>query len=218
MSAARSSDRFAAADFFVPSMAEDVPQAAQHASAFASRPDPGVPSLVFVHGAWSGRVAMRLLAHGLRLDSLEVAMRYNTTCDVDKFARWYAQDLSKRTGNQPPMDFNFNLHDELPKFRIADSDDIRAQPGATMPGSCLRQLASDTLGIVEISPMLWRGDLPGEKGEGVMIVRDMGPAANARLIARYPQRLPAVLYRTTKEGPPKLVPYATGMAALWPEG
>ena len=116
---------------------------------------------------------MRLLAHGLRLDSLEVAMRYNTTCDVDNFAQWYAQDPAKRTGNQPPMDFNFKLHDELPKFRIADSDDIRAQPGATMPGNCLRQLASDTLGIVEISPLLWRGDLPGEKGQGVMLVRDI---------------------------------------------
>jgi hypothetical protein len=181
-------------------------------------PNPEVPSLVFVHGAWWSRVAMRLMAHGLRWDSLEVAMRYNTTCDVDNFARWYAQDGSERAGNQPPIDFNFNRHDEPPRFRIADGDDIRARPDVPMPPSCLRQIASDTLGIVEMAPLLWQGDLPGEKGQGVIIVRDLGPEANARLIARYPQRVPAVLYRPTKEGPPKLIPYTTGMTALWPEG
>jgi hypothetical protein len=188
------------------------------ASSRVKLPDPGVPSLVFVHGAWSGRVAMRLVAHGLRLDSLEVAMRYNTTCDVHNFADWYAKPPAERSPNQPPMDFNFEFHEELPKFRIANGDDIRARPGIAMPRSCLREVASDTLGIVEIMPLLWQGDLPGGNGQAVMIVRDLGPGANARLIARYPQRRPAVLYRATKEGPPKLVPYAIGMAALWPEG
>jgi hypothetical protein len=181
-------------------------------------PKPEGPSLIFVHGAWSGRVAMRLLAHGLRLDSLEVALRYNTTCDVDRFARWYAQNPASRGSSRPSIDFDFRLHDELPKFRIADGDDIRIRPGAAMPRECLREVASDTLGIVDISPLVWQGDLPGENGAGPLIVRDMGPEANARLIARYPQRTPALFYRPVKEGAPKLVPYTAGMSALWPNG
>ncbi|MFL5573682.1 MAG: hypothetical protein ACJ78R_09275 [Gemmatimonadaceae bacterium] len=181
-------------------------------------PDPGVPSLVFVHGAWSGRIAMSLLAHGLRLDSLEVAMRYNTTCDVDAFAQWYNQSPTERTTPMPPIDLSFEPHSEVPKFRIADGDDIRVRAGAPIPGKCLRSIASDTLGIVDISPLVWQGDLPGTKGRGPMIVRDMGPEANARLIARYPERVPMFFYRARKEGPPKLVPYAIGISALWPNG
>ncbi|MFL5469077.1 MAG: hypothetical protein ACJ8AE_04705 [Gemmatimonadaceae bacterium] len=181
-------------------------------------PNPGAPSLVFVHGAWWGRVAMSLLAHGLRLDSLEVAMRYNTTCDVDNFAQWYARNPAERGGQMPPMDFSFEPHTEVPKFRIADSDDIRTRPGVRMSAKCLRSVASDTLGIVDITPLVWQGDLPGAKGRGPMIVRDMGPEANARLIAQYPDRVPLVFYRATKEGSPRLVPYDVGMAALWPKG
>ena len=181
-------------------------------------PESGAPSLVFVHGAWGGRVAMRLVAHGLRLDSLEVAMRYNSTCDVHNFAGWYADDPARRTSDHPPIDFDFHLHTEPPKLRIADGDDIRARPGAPMPQNCLREIASDTLGIVEMAPLVWQGDLPGGKDQGAMIVRDMGPEANARLISRYPDRVPAVFYRAVKEGPPKLVPYAIGMSALWPSG
>jgi hypothetical protein len=51
-----------------------------------------------------------------------------------------------------------------------------------------------------------------------MIVRDLGPEANARLIARYPDRVPMMLFRQQKEGPPRLVPYDVGMKTLWPNG
>jgi hypothetical protein len=51
-----------------------------------------------------------------------------------------------------------------------------------------------------------------------MIVRDMGPEENAALIARYPDRAPMMLLRQTKEGPPRLVPYAAGIRSLWPNG
>ena len=175
------------------------------------------PSLVFVHGAWSGRVAMRLVAHGLRLDSLEVAMRSNTTCDVHNYSLWYGSDSARRTP-PPPIDFDFRRHAEPPKLRIADGDDIRTSPGVRMPYNCLLEAASDTLGIVEMGPLLWQTDLPGSNGPGAMVVRDMGPTANARLIARYPGRVPSVFYRPVKEGPPRLVPYAAGMSALWPRG
>ncbi len=176
------------------------------------------PSLVFVHGAWTGRIATRLIAHGLRLDSLEVAMRYNPTCDVHFFALWYAADPATRSPTPPPLDFNFARRREVPKIAIANGDDIRAQPRAPIAPVCLRQVASDTLGIVEMAGMLWQADLPGSSGPGALVVRDMGPEFNAGLIARYPTRTPLVFYRPVKEGPPVLAPYDAGMRALWPPG
>jgi hypothetical protein len=178
---------------------------------------PRQPSLIFVHGGWTGRVAMRLVAHGMRLDSLETAMRENPTCDTHHFALWYAQNSSTRPQPSPPMHFDFG-HPATPRFRIADGDEIRVEPGARMPPECLRQVASDTLGIVEVAPLLWQGDLPGTDGPGAMFVRDMGPEINSRLIFRYPRRVPLVLYRPTKEGPTALATYVVGMRALWPGG
>ena len=176
------------------------------------------PSLIFVHGAWTGREAMRLVAHGMRLDSLEAALRYNPTCSVHFFALWYAQDPASRPRSHPSIDFDSRPHRATPKVRIADGDDIRAESDVPMPPACLRQVVSDTLGIVEVAPLLWQTDLPGTNGTGAMVVRDMGPENNSRLIARYPARLPLVLYRATKEGIPVIAPYSAGMAALWPNG
>jgi hypothetical protein len=174
------------------------------------------PSLVFVHGAWSGRIAMRLVAHGLRLDSLEVAMRQNTACNANNFALWYATNPADRPREHPPMDFGFVPHAAPPKVRIADGDDIRAYPGVPMPASCLREVVSDTLGIVDVAPLLWQSDLFGSGGAGTLIARDMGPEANARLIEQFPERVPGLFYRPEKEGYPRLVPYALGMSVLWP--
>jgi hypothetical protein len=179
-------------------------------------PQASRPSLVFVHGAWTGRIAMRLVAHGLRLDSLEVAMRQNTACDVHNFAIWYAMKPSERPPNHPPIDFGFVPHPKPPTVRIADGDDIRAYPGVRMPAGCLREVASDTLGIVDVAPLLWQSDLFGLGGSGTLIARDMGPEANAHLIAQFPERVPSLFYRPEKEGSPRLVPYALGMSVLWP--
>lgn len=174
------------------------------------------PSLVFVHGAWTGRVAMRLVAHGMRLDSLESAMRQNTTCDSHSYALWYSRRPSDRPREAPPLDFSFVPRNPPPKVRIADGDDIRAKAGVPLSRECLREVASDTLGIVDVGPLVWQGDLPGLGGEGAMFVRDMGPEANARLIQRYPDRVPEVLLRPRDNQPPKLVPYVEGMNLLWP--
>jgi hypothetical protein len=179
-------------------------------------PQASRPSLVFVHGAWTGRIAMRLVAHGLRLDSLEVAMRQNTACNVHNFAVWYATNPAERPRKHPPMDFGFVPHDKPPTVRIADGDDIRAFPGVRMPAHCLREVASDTLGIVDVAPLLWQGDLFGSGGAGTLIARDMGPEANARLIKQFPERVPGLFYRPEKEASPRLVPYALGMSVLWP--
>ena len=174
------------------------------------------PSLVFVHGAWTGRIAMRLVAHGMRIDSLESAMRQNTTCDSHNYALWYSRSAADRAREAPPLDFSSVPRNPPPQVQIAAGDEIRAKPGVPLSPECLREIASDTLGIVDVGPLLWQGDLPGIGGDGPMFVRDMGSEANARLIRRYPDRAPAMLLRPGDDQPPKLMPYADGMNLLWP--
>ena len=173
------------------------------------------PSLVFVHGAWTGRVASRLLANGMRLDSLEASLRQNTTCDSDSYARWYSTPAAER-GPAPPLDFSLVPRDPPPLMRIAEEDEIRVRPGVQLTPECLREVASDTLGIVDVGPLLWQGDLPGLETKGRMFVRDMGPEANARLISKYPERVPMMLLRLRDDQPPTLAPYQDGIRALWP--
>ena len=179
-------------------------------------PRTGRPSLVFVHGAWTGRVGMRLVAHGMRVDSLEAALRQNTTCDAHNFALWYSTTVADRPPQHPPLDFSFIPHNPPPKVLIADGDEIRAYPGVPMSPRCFREAASDTVGIIDVGPLVWQGDLPGIGGDGAMIVRDMGPEANARLIRKYPDRVPEVLLRHGNDQRPKLLPYTEGMKLLWP--
>jgi hypothetical protein len=87
--------------------------------------------------------------------------------------------------------------------------------------TCRREEAADTRGVVGLSGFLWRGDLPGLPGAGVLWARDLGPQLNARLIERYPDRVPLVLLPPGAETAPgsewPLVPYEEGMAALWAE-
>jgi hypothetical protein len=175
------------------------------------------PSLIFVHGAWSGRVVMRLIANGLRLDSLEIGVSRNTTCELHEFANWYAAAKAGHVGPRPPVDFDLASSRRPVRFMVAEDDAIRIIPGQPISRECLREIASDTSGIMDISSFLWQTDLPDLPGDGTMIVRDMGPAANARLIARYPDRIPMLFYRAEKEKTgPKLVSYAEGLRRLWP--
>jgi hypothetical protein len=176
------------------------------------------PSLVFVHGGWKTRIAERLTAHGLRGDSLEAALALNATCDVHNFANWYAANPGERSTNPPPLTFDFDAPNKTQTLSIAKGDEIRFVEGNPFVRACLRQVASDSLGIIDISPLVWQNDLPGLGDKGAMIVRDMGPEDNAKLIARYPGRVPVMLFRPEKEGPPKLTPYDVGLKALWPNG
>jgi hypothetical protein len=174
------------------------------------------PSLIFVHGAWSGRVVMRLIASGLRLDSLDVGISRNTTCELQEFANWYAAAKAGRVGPRPNVDFDPASRNRPALFLIAGDDVIRADPGKPPSAECLREIASDSGGIMDISSFLWQTDLPELPGDGTMIVRDMGPETNARLIAHYPKRVPMFFYRAEKENRgPQLLSYAEGLRRLW---
>jgi hypothetical protein len=187
------------------------------ASARLALPKTPTPSLVFVHGGWPTRIAVRLTSHGLRGDSVEAAMALNPTCDVDQFASWYA---TRSPGDSVPVPLNFDFDTPSPTQRIdvAQGDQIRYTTGKPLTRGCHREVASDTLGVIDISPLVWQGDLPGAERGAAMIVRDLGPDRNAQLIKRYPARVPMMLIREVKEGPPKLVPYDIGVKLLWPDG
>jgi hypothetical protein len=145
-------------------------------------------------------------------------MALNPTCDVQTFANWYATPASARTGAAPPLAFDFSSDARPQRMEIAQGDEIRYYQNRPLSPLCLAQIASDTLGIIDIAPLSWQHDLPGLGTTGSMIVRDMGPADNARLIARYADRVPMMLLRRAKEGPPELLPYDVGIKLLWPNG
>ncbi|HJQ53208.1 MAG TPA: hypothetical protein VJ825_05105 [Gemmatimonadaceae bacterium] len=187
------------------------------ASSRLALPKTPTPSLVFVHGGWPTRIAVRLTSHGMRGDSVEAAMALNATCDVFDFANWYA---TRSGGDSPPVAVNFDFSKPTPTQRIdvAQGEQIRYNPAKPLTRPCQREVAADTLGVIDISPLVWQGDLPGAARGAAMIVRDLGPELNAQLIARYPERVPMMLIRTTKEGQPRLVPYEQGMKLLWAGG
>lgn len=170
-------------------------------------------SIIFVHGGWTSRIAMRLAARGMRLDSLEMALTHNPTCAVHRFAQRHpggpAADSEAR-----PLDFTLRSG-ELPRVQISRGNWIRLGEGERLTAECFREAASDTLGIVDVAPLLWQSDLPGARRDGVMIVRDMGPAANAAFMATHPGRIPTMFMRRSDDAPPTVVPYDSAVAILW---
>ena len=174
------------------------------------------PSLVFVHGAWAGRVAMRLAGNGMRLDSLETALRRNSTCALHQFAGAYGES-SKREGAGAAIDFipGSGHPPGYAPMEITPGNLILVRRGEVMAPACEREIHADRNGVVDIAPMLWQRDLPGLPPTGAMIVRDLGPEANAALIAQFPERTPYVFHTPTADADPVLVPYDEGMAAIW---
>ena len=172
-------------------------------------------SLVFVHGAWTSRIVMRLAASGMRLDSAETAMRHNPTCEVDVFSRLYAEKSRGRAATAlPRLDFNVDIPRELPYETVRGEYTIRPGPGP-MPPVCARELHADRLGTLDVMPMLWQVRVPGLRSGGAIVVRDMGPAENAELIAAYPGLVTLMYYRPTPESEPMLAPYAEAARQLW---
>lgn len=174
-------------------------------------PRPDGPSLVFVHGAWMGRVGSRLMAAGMRLDSLETVLRQNTTCSVHLFAQAYEGPAAAL----PPLDFAPRADRLPPSLELTPHNEIRVLPGEQLPPDCVREIRADTRGIIEVVPFLWRGDLPGLPGEGPLYVRDLGPERNRAMLRRHRDRRPYVFLTEAPEAPPVLLPYDRGMRLLW---
>lgn len=187
--------------------------------AAASRIRPPVtdsPSLVFVHGAWTSRIVARLAAHGMPFDSIETAVRQNPTCALHRFTDAYvALPRGSVPHPVPDLDFEPRASDLPPRIETVEGNYFRALPGEVLSGDCLHEARADLHGIIDVSPFIWQGDLPGLETRGAMYVRDMGPVMNARLIESMPNREPVAFIRREPDADPELVPYDEAMALLW---
>lgn len=177
-------------------------------------PVPAERALVFVHGGWTGRIAARLAAHGMRLDSMETALRRNATCDVHHFTTRHARDSADDP--QPSLDFTLRSGDAGRAILTATGNRIRVRDDRPLTRECLREAAADTLGIVDVAPLIWQSSSPGLPEGPMIVARDMGPETNATLIAAHPDRVPLMFMRTSDDAAPTLLPYDVGISMLWP--
>ncbi len=180
-------------------------------------PRPDGASIVFVHDAWNARLAMSLAARDMRLDLVETLIRQNPTCRVDEYVRAVV------AGDDAAAAQMMGALDTVPRanrlpipVELAPGDGMRVAAGEVLTGPCMQQALSDRFGIIDISPLLWQAELHGRAGDGPLIVRDLGPERNARLLARYPDRS-AWLYVADHESADgvRLLPYGSGVRELW---
>ena len=174
------------------------------------------PSLVFVHGSWTSRIAMTLAAHGMRLDSVETGMRQNSTCRMSGFADAYA---ARRRGADlaalPATDFIPDPSRTVPPVVVSTGYVIRTFPGEVPTPDCMLQLYADRMGILDVSPFLWQGGVPGLEGSRALVVRDMGPEQNKLMLRRYPARRALMYFRPSPDATPILRAYHESVRLLW---
>jgi hypothetical protein len=182
----------------------------EHAAVEAAFEESSGPLLIFVHSSWADRVAMRLAADGMRLDSVETALRQNSTCAVQLYA-----DARDTGGTLPPLDFVPRATDLPERFRIGPGSTMRAVRGEAWPPECAVQANADRFGVIDVSRLLWQGSLAGLRASPVMYARDFGPELNERLIVRFADRSPRLLVPAVAGDPPILLPYAQAVADVW---
>lgn len=169
------------------------------------------PALVFVHGGWTSRLSARLAAGGMRLDSVETALRQNPTCAVQSWA-----DARDSGAALPTLDFERRASNLPQTVEISPGNRIRVGRDERPGVECGRQAAADRLGTIDVTPLLWLGAVPGSEGP-ITFARDLGPEWNARLIAESGGRSVWVLATPSPDAPPQLIEYETAMRALWGE-
>jgi hypothetical protein len=174
-----------------------------------SAPEVERASLVFVHGAWLDRVAARLAASGMRVDSIRAALAHNTTCRVEL----YLEQRERGAATAATIAFQPSPQSTLRELTMPSGSVMRSTDGEALHPTCVREASSDFAGVVGLPPLLWQGDLPGVGEEGALFARDFGPERNARLIARFPDREPWVL--VSREGAIRLMIYPEAMGELW---
>ena len=177
--------------------------------ALLKAPDASQPVLVFVHGGWAARVAMKMAARGMRLDSLETALRQNPTCNLHVFADSFV------IGAPPPVQLDFDPRaTNLPGQReISPGNRIRVEVDEKFYEVCAREVQADQGGVIDVTPLLWQGDLPGLPARGPLFVRDMGPEANQKLMSEHPDRRAFMLVPDADTV--RMVPYTIAERAIW---
>jgi len=181
----------------------------------------GAPPLIFVHGSWSERVSARLQASGMRLDSIESALRRNDLCRVHTYVTLRA--VSRGEGEPPSNaalpELDFSLLAETPAplepVYITEGNRILIDPREPFSPECRREAQADQGGIISLAPLIWQGDLPGLERGGAMFVRDLGWEDNQTVQAAYPDRTPYVFLIPAPGWDPELREYEEGMRSLW---
>lgn len=181
------------------------------ASASGGAPQGSAPSLVFVHTSWEDRLASRLVARGMRLDSVRAALRQNSSCSIQRYLQ---MGNAGRDTIMLAADVGAGPAYTLRRIEMPSGSVITISDGESLTTECEREAASDFSGVLSLPPFLWQGDLPGLATEGVMYVRDLGPDKNGRILEQHRPRRPHVLVRT-REGALQILPYSTGMRMLW---
>jgi len=170
----------------------------------------GEQALVFVHGSWASRVANRLAALGMRRDSIETALRRNDLCAVDRFVR------ASESGLAAPVPLSLEPRPGTPPHlqgrSLSRGNVVRVDPGLAWDAGCLREARADRLGSLELEPLAWQTS-PGTGP--LMVVRDLGPSLNARVMEAYPERRPWLWFATEESTEPTLLPYDEGAELLW---
>lgn len=170
------------------------------------------PALVFVHTSWSERVGSTLQAEGMRLDSVETALRRNGLCRVHRYAE------ALRAGGPLP-DLRFEPLPGTPpalrEVRVTPGYTVLLEPTDPPTPECRLELHADRRGVVSLLPLLWQGDVPGAEQGRPLFVRDLGPSRNRRIRERYPDREPHLFVPAEPGGPPRLLPYRDGVRRLW---
>lgn len=175
-------------------------------------PEAPAPAVVFVHGPWMSRVGSRLVASGMRLDSLETALRQNSTCAVHRYADARANDATP-----PRIDLAPRADSLPPSMQISPANYIRFVPGEPLDAACVANIRADEHGVLELAPFLWQGAPPGATTSqgGVVYVRDLGPERNRAMLEATRGRTPWVFASATPAEPLRLMPYDEGMRMLW---
>ena len=175
-------------------------------------------SVVFVHGAWDTRIMSRLASGGIRLDRVEGAVRQNATCEVQRHLDALGSDRGVFGEARPglaALDLRPTAREFLPRLLVARDARVRVDTTAPLHPDCVPHVRADRFGAVDASFILWLGDLPGIERGRPLFARDLGPAMNRRLLARYPGRS-AWMYGYFADGDSlRLLPYAQGEALLW---
>lgn len=172
-------------------------------------------SIVFVHDGWRGRVAMQLAAAGMRLDSVELAIRLNPTCEAQALADAVAVgDWQRRDVLLAGMDFRARGRGLPDLAELAPGNRIVPGLGGGDAAACARQAHSDRFGTIDIAPLLWQAALPGSPDRRPLVVRDLGPVLNERVLSANPRRTPFLLV-ADGAGRPRLHEYTQGMDLLW---
>jgi hypothetical protein len=183
-------------------------------------------SLVFVHGGWLDRVAARLAASGMRVDSVRAALANNSTCSLQLYLDRAESntDALRPVGGAsaetpspdaapPVLAFGASARPPLRELQMPSGSVVRSYEGEVLDPACEREGSSDFQGVVGLPPLLWQADLPALGASGALFLRDFGPERNARLIARFPERAPRVLI--SRGGALRLLDYTGGMTELW---